>query len=197
MRSETGKPAGYYRKRDKSRDKRRDKVIHAAATAIGITMGADVMSMEELKDFPALDNESHRNQLIMCAVACGLSQPFIAKAFGVSQPTIWEIIKRIDPKGIFRISPDSKKAFITQLYTTRAMEALTSITPEKLEEMSGADLMRLAKIGTDAAQSLNQSKHKEIGRSRLDALVSEMEHDRGSVVDAEYKMSGEGDDTNK
>ena len=169
--------------------KKRDQAVVKISEALGTVLTPDILSIEEMQGFPALKKESERNQMIMCATACGFSQPFIAKALGVSQPTINEIIQRIDPDHMFRVSPDAKKAFMTQMFQTRGTEALASITPEKLEESSASDLARIAKTMTDAAQNLNQSKHKEVSGNRLEMLMAQIENER--VEDAEI-IEGEG-----
>jgi len=119
----------------------------------------------------------------MCAFACGYGTPFIAKMFGVSQPTIFDIIKRIDPNGMFKLSKDSKKSFLTKLYEARGLEALSSITAEKLEDSSASELARISKTMADAAANLNQSKHKEMTGSRLDMLMDAMESEAVDVVE--------------
>ena len=145
----------------------------------------DVLTLDDMEGFPGIRDESERNQLIMCAVACGLSQNFIASALGVTQPTINEIIKRIDPDGKFRISPKASKAFITQLYATRGIEALMSITPEKLQASSASELARVSKLMSDAAQNLNATKHREIGGNKMDLLLEQM---AAEAVDVEFEV---------
>lgn len=169
--------------------KKRDKALVLVAEALGTTLACDVMSLDELKDFPNLAGENERCQMIMSCVACGFSQSFIARALKVSQPTINEIIRRIDPNGAFKLSRDAKKAFMTQLCMTRGIEALSSITPEKLEASSARDLAGIAKTMGEFAAGLNQSKHKEIGGSRMDMMMASIEEERKEKVEeAEFEV---------
>ena len=152
-------------------------LVDNMAEAADMTLACDVMGAEEVAQFPSLIGESPKNQMILCATACGYSQNFIAKMFDVSQPYINKVLKKVDPNGMFRISPKARKAFITRLAETRGMEALSSITPEKIEESSAKDLMKIAKDYVAISRDLNQSKHKEIGKSRLDNILQAIEHD--------------------
>jgi len=167
------------------RPRKRSPVVQKIAEALSLTLTPDILSIEDMKGFPELAKESERNQLIMAGTALGLSQPFIAKALKVSQPTINEIINRIDPDKMFRVSAKAKKAFQTQLYESRCSEALISITPEKLEESSASDLARIAKTMSDAAQSLNTTKHKDLGGNKMDLLLDQMAKE---AEDADYTM---------
>lgn len=168
---------------------KRDMAVVRVAEALGITLACDIMSLDDLKNFPDISNEKPRNQGIMCAYACGHGTPYIAKMFGVKQPTIFEIIKRIDPTGAFKPSPESKKAFMTQLAMTRGIEALSSITPEKLEESSAKELAGIAKMMGEFAAGLNQSKHKDIGSGKMDMMMASIEEERKErVEEAEFEV---------
>lgn len=144
-------------------------------TALGITMESDLMQLEELREFPDLLNEPPRNQVIMAATALGIGQNYIAQALGVSQPTINEIINRIDPERRMRASKSAKRAFITKLYESRAIEAIGSITFDEIQQLSALEKGRLGKLCSEAAQNLNQSKHRESGGSKLDRLIQQVE----------------------
>lgn len=161
--------------------KKRDKAVVRVSEALGITLAADVMTIEELQDFPNLRNESVRNQGIMACIACGFPQTHVAEMFGVKQPTIHEIIHRIDPGGRFRLSPNAKKAFVTQMAEGRAMSAINSITYDELMECTPVERTKIATEMTKIAQSLNQSKHKEVSASRLEMLLTEVEAERVEV----------------
>jgi len=82
--------------------------------AVDMTLACDVMGADEVAQFPSLIGESPKNQMILCATACGYSQNFIAKMFDVSQPYINKVLKKVDPNGMFKISPKARKAFITR-----------------------------------------------------------------------------------
>lgn len=162
------------------------------AAALGVTLQSDVMGVHELAQFPSFQGESPRNQGIMCALACGYSQCFVAKMFGIRQPTVWEIAKRIDPDGMFKLSPNAKKAFITKIAESRGLEALSSITPEKLEDASAKELMGIGKDMVAITSALNQSKHKEIGASRLERLMDVIEEERVEVATYEEVADEQG-----
>ena len=152
------------------------------AETTDIMLASDVLSAADLVDYPKLKNESPRNQAVMCAYACGYGQRFIAKMFGIKQPTVNVLINRIDPNKMFKVSADSKKAFLTRIAESRAVEAISSITPEKLEDASAKELTAIAKDCVAISQGLNQSKHKELTASRLDSLID-------SAIEADVKIS--------
>ncbi|MHC5061902.1 MAG: hypothetical protein ACYTFK_12560 [Planctomycetota bacterium] len=167
------------------RPRKKDPVVVKVAEALNMTLAADVMSLDDLAGFPDLKGASARDQVIICACACGIGQAFVAKAMGISQQRVCEIVNTIDPGGMFRLSPDAKKAFVTQLYESRGMEALCSITPEKLVCSSAVELSRIAKTMADASASLNQSKHKGIVSSRVDMLMASIEEERLDSLEVE------------
>jgi len=162
---------------------KRDRAVIEVSECLGIRLNADILSIEDLQGFPNLRAENSRNQGIMAMVACGFSQSHIAEAFGVAQPTIWEIVNRIDPQKKFKLSKKAKRAFITQMAEGTAMSAIASITYSDLIEL-GADKRtvvaeKLMKLSAD----LNQSKHKDTGGSRLAQLIEQIENE--TVEDAE------------
>jgi hypothetical protein len=166
------------------RKPKKEEAVVKVSEALGITLAADVMSIEELQDFPNLRNEGKRNQGIMACIACGFPQTHVAEMFGITQPTVNGIINRIDPGGRFRLSPNAKKAFVTQMAEGRAMSAINSITYDELKECSPVERTKIATEMTKISQALNQSKHKEIGASRLDNLLQEVEAERVEVSDS-------------
>jgi hypothetical protein len=163
------------------RKPKKEEAVVKVAEALGITLSADVMSLEELEDFPTLRNESKRNQGIMACIACGFPQTHVAEMFNIAQPTVFEIINRIDPNKRFRLSPNAKKAFVTKMAEGRAMSAISSITFEELKESTPVERTKIATEMIKISQSLNQTKHKEIGASRLDNLMDEVEAERVQV----------------
>lgn len=174
----------------KEKDKK-EMPVEAYSDALSVTLACDVMGLEELSDYPELKKEPDRNHVIMGCVALGISQNVIADTLGVSQVTITRIVNRIDPERKMRVSKAAKKAFLTRLYETRAMEALSYITPEKLKAASARDLMALSKQATDAMASMNQSKHRDISSNKLDRMLAALEDDTAADVvevgDATYE----------
>ena len=152
----------------------REPLPYELADAKALLLAGDVMGAMDLGAFPDIASEEPRSQAIMCMAACGMSQTYIAKVFDVSQPTINGIIKRIDPNGMFTIDRAGKNAFITKMAQGRTVEAMASITPEKLEESSARELTAIAKDMVSIDQTLNQTKHKEMAGSRLDNLLAEV-----------------------
>lgn len=175
------------------RPRKKDPALVKVSEALGITLASDVMTLEDLEGFPDLDKESLRDQGILLAYACGYGTHYIGKMFGIDRSTAWRVIQRVDPEGRLRLGKNAKKAYMTKLYEMRAIEALSSITPEKFEEATAGELMRVAKMATDASASLNQSKHRDGGGSRLDRLLEAMveEQEEGNVDDVEYEVSDE------
>lgn len=145
----------------------------------------DVMCCAEVSQYPDLKSESPRNQAIMCALACGYSTNFVGKMFGVSQSVIWKISHRIDPKGMYRATPAAKKAFICKLAETRCMEALSSITPEKLDASTARELSGIAKDLKSVGEKLVHGRHGTGVKGRLEGLLAMLEADR--VVDGEFE----------
>jgi predicted transcriptional regulator len=167
------------------RPKKRDQVVEGIAECMGIQLAADALALEDLKDFPNLMEESRRNQGIFAMVACGFPQTHIADAFGVTQPTVSEIIKRIDPKGMFKISKAGKKAFITQMAEGRAMSAISSISYDDLMNLDADRRTNVAQKMMKISQDLNTSKHKEVDSSQMGMLMEQMAKE---AEDAEYTM---------
>jgi hypothetical protein len=169
------------------RPKKRERVVSEVADAMGIQLAADVLSLEDMEGFPDIAREKPRNQAIMAMVACGFPQTHIAESFKVSQPTINEIIKRIDPNGRFKIDPKAKKAIITKLAEGRALSAINSITLDDLMVLDADKRTNVAQKMLKISQDLNQTKHKGLSGSRMDSLLAAIEEERESVEDAEFE----------
>lgn len=149
------------------------------------SMAGDIMGIAELQDYPELKGMDDRDVAILCMTAAGMSQSFIARALGIKQPSVHERLTRADPDRRFTLSPKAKKAFMTRFAETRGIEALASITPEKLESASATELMRIAKDAVNVSQQLNQSKHKDISANKLDHMLALIEAD--GVEEAEIE----------
>jgi hypothetical protein len=160
------------------RPKKQAPEIVRVAECMDIQLHSDVMQMSDLADFPNIDDESPRNKLIVYATAGGYSQAAIAEALGVNQNTIWGIIHRIDPNGMFRLSPKAKDAFLVRLVKSRALEVMNYITPEKLKDSSAKELTGMMKDFVTINQSMTQSKHRENDGSRIDSLMEAIEVER-------------------
>lgn len=156
------------------RPRKKDPAVVRVAEALSITFEGDPMSLEEIRNFPTLLDASPKDQGIICMYACGYSQGFIAKSYGMAQPSVWERIQKIDPDGVFKLSPVAKQAFITRLVESRRLDVLGSITQDKLDDSSARELSGIAKDLTMVHQSMNQSKHKEITAGRLDSLIDDV-----------------------
>lgn len=163
------------------RERKRRPLDESVQNALAVTLEGDVMGLEALGEFPELMKEPPRNQVIMAATALGMSQPMIADAFGVSQPTINEIINRIDPQRKMRAGKDARKAFLTRLYESRAMEAVGSITFDEIKQLNALEKGKLSKLCSEAMANLNASKHREKSVSRLDMLLEQVEAEVGGA----------------
>ena len=170
------------------RPKKREKVVAEVAESMGIALAADVLSLEDMSGFPQLQNEKPRNQAIMACIAAGMSQCHVAQAFGVSQPAISVIVKRIDPNGMFKLDPKRKRAIMTQLAEGRAMSAITSISWDDLMDLDADKRANVAGKMMKISQDLNQSKHTSLSGSKLDTLLSQL--GEADVVEGEYKETG-------
>ena len=148
------------------------------------TLSIDMLSSGEMQLFPAIKQAPARDQIIICAVAFGLSQQFIADEFDISKQMVMKIIHRKDPEGKYRLDPLAKKALQTKIIESRAMEAICAITPEKLKESSASELMNIAAKGMTVTAAMNQTKHKEICTSRLDNMMDMMDADAVEVSES-------------
>ena len=164
------------------RPRKKDPAVVRVAEALAITLEGDPMCLEEIQNFPTLLGVSPKDQGIICMYACGFSQGFIAKTFDMAQPSVWERIQKIDPQGMFKLSPSAKKAFVTRMAESRGIEALSSITFDDYAEASGVEKARIADTMFKISANMNQSKHKEITSGRLDSLIDDvLEAERVSV----------------
>lgn len=170
------------------RPKKRDASLVAISEAMGLRLSADILSIEDMEGFPQIHEESQRNQGIMAMWAAGFPQSHIAEAFDVTQPTISEIINRIDPNGMFKLSPKRKKAMITQLAEGRAMSAINSIGLNDLMELDADKRANVAQKMMKISQDLNVSKHKNMDRNNMQMLMDEMARES---VDAEFTVEEE------
>jgi len=173
-----------------TKNRKRDQVVVGVADALGIQLSGDVLSLDEMKDFPNLAKESERSRAIMALHACGFRQTHIAQIFGVKQPTIHEIIRRIDPHGMFKSSNKARKAIMTSVLEGNAMSALASITMDELMELDASKRTETAAKMLKMSQDLNATKHKEIDGGRMDALLAQM---AAESEDADFEpIEGEG-----
>ncbi len=155
--------------------RKRDRIVVEVADAMSISLTADILTLEEMKDFPQLQNETARNRSIICLSACGFPQAHIAAALKITQPSVHEVLHRVDPNGMFRVSADAKRAIITRLAEGVAMSAINSITYDDLLALDADKRMSLAQKAVKISGDLNQSKHKHIDSNRLDNLINEMD----------------------
>lgn len=173
------------------RPKKRDQAVVQISEMMGIRLSADVLCIEDLAGFPDIAKESKRNQAIMCMTAAGFPQTHIAEAFNVSQPTVYEIINRIDPAGMFRINPKAKNAFLTKLAEGRGISALASISLDEILALPADKRMDFAAKAIKISQDLNVTKHKDVGGNRMDMLLEQM---ASEATDAEFSTEGKNDE---
>ena len=143
----------------------------------------DPLSEEERQKFPPMKCNSARDEVIMCCIVAGLSQYKIAESFGIAQPTVWKIIKRLDPSGMYKRDKNAKKAMLAGMALQSAAGMQNFITEEKLEDSSAKDLVGMTKQYVDIANNLSESKHKTVGAGRMDAMLEEMEEASVEEVD--------------
>ena len=150
--------------------------------AADVITQCDALSAEELDLLPELRNISERDHGVLAMIACGYPQADVGAAFGITQQAVHAIIKKIDPNGVYRLTPDAKRAFVSKLAEGRAMSALSMITAKGLSECTPVEKMRIAKMGFEISQSLNQGKHKTTSVGRLDSLLEQIENERLSKI---------------
>ena len=169
------------------RPRKRDRAVVEISEAMGIKLSADALSVQDLEGFPQLAGESKRNQGIMAMVAMGFPQRHIADAFNISQPTVNEIIKRIDPGGMFKSSPKAKKAFMSRMCEGTAMSAVNSIGWGDILELDADKRANVASKLMKISADLNATKHSNLSGSRLDSLLQAIEVE--SVEEGEFEVN--------
>ena len=115
--------------------------------------GVDVSS-----DLPAIADMPLKAQMILALVAVGFSFRGIGKVLGCESATVSYYVTRYDPEGRFTLSKDAKRAFIAKLWEGRAAEALSHITPEKLQQSTARDLAYVAKTAVQAMENNESGK---------------------------------------
>lgn len=143
-----------------------------------LMLAGDVLTAEDIAEYPEIKKLCPKHQAIMCAYSCGYGLRFIAKMFDMQQPNVVKLINRIDPARTFKVGAAAKKAFLQRIAESRAAEALSSITPEKLEASTAKELAGIGKDMMSIAGGLSNTKHKEIGSSKLDSLLEAVENER-------------------
>ena len=176
---------------EKKRDgRRKDDGTDGLKRQIG-SMTGDLLTMSEAQRFPDIENIPKRAQIILIAVAAGYGQKYIAEALGIKQPAISQYMKKYDPHGIVRnATEEAQKAFRTQLVHSRMVEALSSITPEKMQSASAGELSNIARNMQTISDNMNQRKHREMPGgldSIIDAMVDEAEYTEVKEDDGEAK----------
>ena len=150
--------------------------------AVGITLSGDALGAEDLEALPSLTGANMCGQGMLAMSAVGYSQGDIAEAYGVTQQAVSKLVKKLDPNGMFRLNPSAKRAFVSKLAEGKALAAIGSISLSDINESTAVEKARIAKTLTDLSQSLNQTKHKEIGGSKLDTLLESIEMERLSKM---------------
>lgn len=152
------------------------------AGAVEIVLACDALCAEDLENLPSITGASMKAQGMLAMGAVGYSQGDIAEAYGVSQQAVSDTVRRLDPNGMFRLSPTAKRAFVSKLAEGKALAAIGSIKLSEMKESTPVERARIAKTLTDISQTLNQTKHKEIGGSKLDVLLDSIEKERLSKM---------------
>ena len=152
--------------------RKRDREVVQVAEAMGVTLSADIMTLEDLRGFPMLRDMNEKDKAILCLNACGFSQAFIAKAMGVTQQAIFQRLEKCDPERVFSLSPKSKKAFMTRLAESRGLEALAYLSPEKLEDSSANELINIAGKAVDISQKDRKSTRLNSSHSQQSRMPS-------------------------
>lgn len=162
-----------------SKEKKADtEGLVAPAKALEEMIAGDVLGLDDLAKYPVIQEASPRHQAILCAYACGYGTSFIGKMVGMKQPNVTAVLNKYDPDRMFKIGPDAKKAFITRIIESRMMEAITSITPEKLEASTAKECAGIMKDCATVAANMNQSKHAAVRPGMVASLMEAAERER-------------------
>ncbi len=179
------------------RPRKRELAVERVAGALNIQLGDDVVTLKDLEEIaglPDLESRPKRTQMILAAFAMGFDGGEIAESLGITRQRVWAIKKECDPEGMLTPSPKAVKALISKRSLSVAMAILGSIDMKDIKAASLAEKTRAANQIVDIEAKLNQTKHKEIGSSKLDHLVAGMieECGEGNVEDGEIIEMGGG-----
>lgn len=143
----------------------------------GLSALASDVSQIDLVDFPDVKSMSEVNQIIFSSYIAGYGMSFIARAVGWKQPNVSRLIKKLDPDGRYKMNPEARKAVLTNMLMSKQMEAVSSMTAEKMDEAGLKELSGVVKDCGSVIQNMNQSKHKALTGGRLDNMMKELERE--------------------
>jgi len=144
----------------------------------------DLESVQVLDKFPELRRLKPRDQLIMTSLALGHSVRYTAEAMGVSKSLVSKVSIRVDPSKRFLLDEDARKAFIGQSARTVAMEAISAVTPEKLNDCSAPAAAKVAKTMMETA-AIADRKELNLGDGKVKKVVIEFHDPVMDVKEAE------------
>jgi hypothetical protein len=176
-----------------------DPLLPVLAETMGIQMSSELLSLEDMQGFPDISGESEVNQGIMVLYASGMPPSAIASAFNRLPSSICRTVRRIDPNNVFRLDAKGRKAIITRLAEGRALTAISSITLEDLLELDADKRANVACKMIKVVQDLNQTKHADKTREKLDLMLDQamMELDEADVVEDKIDLDMDDDSSNE
>ena len=118
----------------------------------------------------------------------GLSNRTIARALGISEAAIRWYLKKYDPSGIAKSLDNRRKIYLSAMFETIALEALSAINAKDIAGMSIKDRLYVAQLCVKAIKDINaQPVEQDEGdeTSLIEALRNESQNiingGRGSV----------------
>ncbi len=132
----------------------------------------------ELKDSVLnVDGIPDRAAIILSLSAMGFGPVRIGEMVGISKSGVRDYLARYDPKGLCVIGKEDRRALTTKMLQSTAVEALMSITHEKLKESPAKELANIATKCVAAVEKLNLSKEMggAIRASRVDSMLDALD----------------------
>ncbi|MBM3300169.1 MAG: hypothetical protein FJY85_09460 [Deltaproteobacteria bacterium] len=112
-------------------------------------------------DVPKPGDMPARAQQVLCLLACGFSPTSIAKLAKITPQAVSNLVSRYDPDKKVTLTSKERRAFISQLWEARGIEALLHITPAKLADSTAKDLAGIAALAARSAAPLSSEKPKD------------------------------------
>ena len=96
---------------------------------------AGVLDIEEMPD---------RAKEVLALRAIGLSTGKIGRIVKIKKTSVEDYLRRYDPDGLCRVTPEQKRVITTEMLMGVGVEALTEITDAKLRASDAKELAQIA-----------------------------------------------------
>lgn len=119
---------------------------------------------------------------ILALRAIGLGSQKIARILKTKKTNVDQYIRRYDPDGVCRVTPESKRIITTEMLMGVAINALTEITDEKMEVTDAKDASIIATRCINAAEKIRElDKGLRKAKTELDSAMD--------YFDGEFEVS--------